>query len=69
MKISISFFVLGVLAACASTTSQQQEVNPSSENIAMYIAQQLDAGLTEEPASVSRVTVWESENASATFVP
>jgi len=43
--------------------------NPSSENIAKYITSELSAGLKEDQIKVSRVTVWESENASATYIP
>jgi 6-pyruvoyltetrahydropterin/6-carboxytetrahydropterin synthase len=46
-----------------------QNQNPSSENIARYVAEQL-ALLLEDPAiEVSRVTAWESENACATYYP
>lgn len=43
--------------------------NPSSENIARYIADRLQNSIAGGPAKVSRVTVWESENASATYLP
>lgn len=43
--------------------------NPSSENIARYIADQLQAALPDEGLRVSRVAVWESENACATYLP
>jgi 6-pyruvoyltetrahydropterin/6-carboxytetrahydropterin synthase len=43
--------------------------NPSSENIARYIAQEMEKAIHEEAVSVSRVTVWESENACATYLP
>ena len=42
---------------------------PSSENIAMYIAQSLAAKLVAEPVRVSRVTAWESDDAAATYIP
>jgi len=42
---------------------------PSSEKIAVYIAENLHKKLVDTPASVSRVTAWESENASATYYP
>ena len=45
-----------------------KEDNPSSENIARYIATALSAALKEDQINVSRVTVWESENASATYI-
>jgi len=44
--------------------------NPSSENIAQYIASELQARMGDNgPVTVSRVTVWESENACATYIP
>jgi 6-pyruvoyltetrahydropterin/6-carboxytetrahydropterin synthase len=42
---------------------------PSSENIAHYIATQLQATVEKSGAFVSRVTAWESENACATYIP
>ncbi|MDZ7833726.1 MAG: 6-carboxytetrahydropterin synthase QueD [Desulfobacterales bacterium] len=45
-----------------------KSANPSSENIARYIAQTLQSRLTEHPTiRVSRVSVWESDDACATF--
>ncbi len=44
------------------------EGNPSSENIAKYIADVLQASIPNETIRVSRITVWESENASATYI-
>ena len=41
---------------------------PSSENIARFIAQKVDAALTEPGIRVSRVTAWESEDACATYI-
>ncbi len=43
--------------------------NPSSENIAVYIAEQLQQKLDGTGIRVSRVTTWESENAAATYTP
>ncbi|MDY6823202.1 MAG: 6-carboxytetrahydropterin synthase QueD [Thermodesulfobacteriota bacterium] len=43
--------------------------NPSSENIATYIAGRVDRLLTSTNARISRVAVWESENACATYIP
>ena len=41
---------------------------PSSENIAHYIANELQASITDPLVKVSRVTAWESENACATYI-
>ena len=42
---------------------------PSSENIAYFIATQLQVAVEKRNAIVSRVTAWESENACATYIP
>lgn len=41
--------------------------NPSSENIARYIAVHLDQKLPKDGPRVSRVAVWESDDCCATF--
>jgi 6-pyruvoyltetrahydropterin/6-carboxytetrahydropterin synthase len=43
--------------------------NPSSENIARYVADQLALSLEDQAIRVSRVTAWESETACATYFP
>jgi len=40
---------------------------PSSENIAYYIANELEESITDPLVKVSSVTAWESENACATY--
>ena len=40
---------------------------PSSENIAVYIAEILQEKIKDTPAHVSKISVWESENACATY--
>ncbi len=42
--------------------------NPSSENIALHIAKALDAKISTKGVRVKRVTAWESEDASATYI-
>jgi len=46
-----------------------EEYAPSSENIAYYIATELQSALKNRPVCVSRVTAWESDNACATYIP
>ena len=46
-----------------------RDTNPSSENIARYVAEQLAPLLEDRQIKVSRVTAWESENACATYYP
>jgi 6-pyruvoyltetrahydropterin/6-carboxytetrahydropterin synthase len=45
-----------------------QDTQPSSENIAFIIARELQARITDSPATVTRVTAWESEDAGATYI-
>ena len=41
---------------------------PSSENIARYVAEELQNAITDGPVKVTRVTAWESEDAGATYI-
>jgi len=43
--------------------------NPSSENIARFIALAMQERLADVPIDVSRVSVWESDDACATYYP
>ena len=47
----------------------QNGTPPSSENIACYVADNLASRLDVPGIRVSRVTAWESEDASATYFP
>ena len=42
--------------------------NPSSENIAVFIAESLEEKLQGAALRVARITVWESEDACATYI-
>ncbi len=42
---------------------------PSSENIAVHIAENLQKRLDGSGVHVSRITTWESDNAAATYIP
>ena len=44
-----------------------REVSPSSENIARYLFEQLQAALDDGNVKVDRVNVWESDNACASY--
>ena len=46
-----------------------QDVAPSSENIAVYVAKNLAEMIKEPGVTVSRVTTWESDDACATYYP
>lgn len=43
--------------------------NPSSEQIAHYIADQFQQKIADDSIHVSRVSVWESDDACATYYP
>ena len=45
------------------------ELNPTAENIAKWVWEMLSKRVETEVLIISRVTVWESEKASATFFP
>ena len=42
---------------------------PSSENLAVYIAENVQEMIDEPGITVSRVTTWESDDACATYFP
>lgn len=44
-----------------------KETNSSSENIARYVAEALQAAIGNDQVTVASVTAWESENACATY--
>jgi 6-pyruvoyltetrahydropterin/6-carboxytetrahydropterin synthase len=46
-----------------------KDQNPSSENIARYVAEQLSLSLDDPEIKVSRVTAWEAETSCATYFP
>ncbi len=46
-----------------------KDVNPSSENIAKYIAESMQQKIKTPSVRISRVTTWESEDACATYFP
>ena len=45
-----------------------QQDQPSSENIAYFVATELQQRINNSAISVSRVTAWESEDAGATYI-
>ena len=52
---------------CINNIFPFTEKNPSSENIARWIFDSLKKKLAEYNINLSAVTVWESDNASATY--
>ena len=45
-----------------------QQNQPSSENIAYFVATEMQKRIADQSARVSRVTAWESDDASATYI-
>lgn len=45
-----------------------RDINPSSENIAKYIADRMQSRLADLSIRISRVRVWESDDACATYI-
>jgi 6-pyruvoyltetrahydropterin/6-carboxytetrahydropterin synthase len=45
-----------------------QQSQPSSENIACLVARELQQRIDNPSVRVSRVTAWESDDASATYI-
>ena len=43
--------------------------SPSSENISRYLFERLSEQLNDDNVTVTRVNVWESENACASYTP
>jgi 6-pyruvoyltetrahydropterin/6-carboxytetrahydropterin synthase len=43
------------------------KLNPTSENIARYLFQQLSARLNDQNARVQEIEVWENDNSSAIY--
>ena len=43
------------------------KINPSSENIALFLFNLLTDHLKDYPVTLTRVTVWESENSKASY--
>jgi 6-pyruvoyltetrahydropterin/6-carboxytetrahydropterin synthase len=45
-----------------------QQSQPSSENIAYFVASELQKKIDNPAVRVSKVTAWESDNAAATYI-
>jgi 6-pyruvoyltetrahydropterin/6-carboxytetrahydropterin synthase len=46
-----------------------KDINPSSENIARTVSQEITARLKNTSARLKQVTVWESPDSSASYIP
>ena len=54
---------------CLNDIPPFNEINPSSENIATTIYNELKTRLTGAPVSLSSVEVWESPTSRAVYIP
>lgn len=53
--------------SCLNEMQFFSNINPSSENIAKYIYDRLSGELKKKGVTLAEVTVWESEDASASY--
>ena len=54
---------------CLNDAPPFDRINPSSENIATFVYEELQNRLCDAPVSISSVQVWESAESSVTFIP
>ena len=54
---------------CLNDVSPFNEINPSSENIAVAIYEELNRKLADEPVTLSSVEVWESPFTGIAYSP
>ena len=54
---------------CLNDISPFDSINPSSENIAATICQELLPKLEEDPVSISSIAVWESPQSRIVYTP
>ena len=54
---------------CLNDVSPFNEINPSSENIAVAIYEELNRKLADEPVTLSSVEVWESPVTGIAYSP
>ena len=67
LKAMLSETISGLDHAFLNNVFPFTEINPSSENIAKWIYDNIKKKVNEEHIAVSAVTVWESDTASATY--
>jgi len=54
---------------CLNDVSPFDKINPSSENIATTVYQELKSRLTGAPVTISSIEVWESPQTMVTYTP
>ncbi|MBW2020927.1 MAG: 6-carboxytetrahydropterin synthase QueD [Deltaproteobacteria bacterium] len=69
LKKHVNAVVAGLDHKFLNNLDPFKDQNPSSENIARYMAEQLALVLNGPTIKVSRVTAWESETSCATYYP
>jgi 6-pyruvoyltetrahydropterin/6-carboxytetrahydropterin synthase len=52
-----------------NTLTSFNGMNPSAENIAKYICEEMEQKVKTSGVHVARVKIWESENAAVTYIP
>ena len=52
-----------------NTLNSFDGINPSAENIAKYIYEKMAPKVKMAGVNVARIKIWESENASVTYIP
>jgi len=52
-----------------NTLTSFSGINPSAENIAKYICEEMELKIKTSGVNVARVKIWESENAAVTYIP
>ncbi len=45
-----------------------KDFNPSAENIARFVFEELQKKLSQEPVQVKKITIWETDNFGASYV-
>lgn len=54
---------------CLNDIPPFDEINPSSENIAATVCEELDPKLAGAPVSIAAIEVWESPQSGVTYCP
>ena len=69
LKKHVNAVVAGLDHKFLNNLDPFKDQNPSSENIARYVAEQLAPVINSPDIKVSRVAAWESETSCATYYP
>jgi 6-pyruvoyltetrahydropterin/6-carboxytetrahydropterin synthase len=69
LKRHLNYILARFDHTCLNELPPFNEINPSSENIATTIYNELKSRLTGAPVSISSIEVWESPQAWVTYHP